>query len=464
MLDTDRQTDIALIYTCRFLFLGRQLRMRCRSRMNGQRTGITDIGDMMEQFQRVDKGFTCFQTTFQFKPDKAAIATFEILIGTARRFGILNAPTKVIADRLVDYTRGQDDAGLRTRTLDFFNNNQAVTLRLGDIVQSTPTVAATPAEAFDLLYDDEKVYGVKVKHKGEITEMRANSVVLACGGFEANSDWRTRYMGPGWDLVKVRGTRHNMGAGIKMALDIGAMPYGNWSGGHAVGWDLNAPEFGDLAVGDNFQKHSYPLGVMVNAKGKRFVDEGADFRNYTYAKYGKEILNQPAQFAWQIFDQKVTKLLRDEYRIKQMTKVTSDTLEGLVEQLEGVDAAECLKTLNEYNDAVMDDVRFNPAVLDGRGTKGLSVPKTNWANKLDEPPYEAYAITCGITFTFGGLRIDGEGRVLDTDLQSIPGLHAAGELVGGLFYFNYAGGTGLMNGSVFGRIAGATAAGMRRNA
>jgi tricarballylate dehydrogenase len=316
----------------------------------------------------------------------------------------------------------------------------------------------------DLLYDDEKVYGVKVKHKGKVTEMRAKSVVLACGGFEANSDWRTRYMGPGWDLVKVRGTRHNMGAGIKMALDIGAMPYGNWSGGHAVGWDLNAPEFGDLAVGDNFQKHSYPLGIMVNANGKRFVDEGADFRNYTYAKYGKEILNQPAQFAWQIFDQKVTKLLRDEYRIKQMTKVTSDTLEGLVEQLEGVEAAECLKTLNEYNDAVMDEVRFNPAVLDGRGTKGLDVPKTNWANKLDEPPYEAYAITCGITFTFGGLRIDGEGRVLDTDLQSIPGLHAAGELVGGLFYFNYAGGTGLMNGSVFGRIAGATAAGVRRNA
>ncbi|MEE2933524.1 MAG: FAD-dependent tricarballylate dehydrogenase TcuA [Pseudomonadota bacterium] len=314
--------------------------------------------------------------------------------------------------------------------------------------------------AIELLYDNEKVFGVKVKHDGKVAEIRAKSVVLACGGFEANSDWRTRYMGPGWDLVKVRGTRHNMGAGIKMALDIGAMPYGNWSGGHAVGWDLNAPEFGDLSVGDNFQKHSYPLGIMVNATGKRFVDEGADFRNYTYAKYGKEILNQPAQFAWQIFDQKVTELLRDEYRIRQMTKVQSDTLEGLVEQLEGVDAAQCLKTINEFNDAVMEDVRFNPAVLDGRGTKGLDVPKTNWANKLDKPPYEAYAITCGITFTFGGLRINSQGQVLDSDLRPIDGLHAAGELVGGLFYFNYAGGTGLMNGSVFGRIAGAKAAGV----
>ena len=197
---------------------------------------------------------------------------------------------------------------------------------------------------------------------------------------------------------------------------------------------------------------------MVNATGKRFVDEGADFRNYTYAKYGKVILNQPGQFAWQIFDQKVVSLLRDEYRIRRMTKVTGNTIEELAEKMEGVDAAQVVRTVQEYNAAVMDDVKFNPAVLDGRGTDGLEVPKTNWANKIDEPPYEAYAITCGVTFTFGGLRIDNDGRVLDTDLQPIKGLYAAGELVGGLFYFNYAGGTGLMNGSVFGKIAGTSAA------
>ena len=312
--------------------------------------------------------------------------------------------------------------------------------------------------AVGLLYDEEKVYGVKVKHKGKVVDMKAKSVILASGGFESNSEMRTKYLGQGWDLVKVRGTRHNMGEGIKMALDIGAMPYGNWTGCHAVGWDLNAPEFGDLTVGDNFQKHSYPLGLMVNGDGKRFVDEGADFRNYTYAKYGKVILDQPGQFAWQIFDQKVVDLLRDEYRIKRMTKVTGNTFEELAAKLEGVNAEQCVKTLNEYNAAVMTDVRFNPAVLDGRGTKGLEVPKTNWANLLDEPPYEAYAITCGVTFTFGGLRINNDGAVLDTDLQAIPGLYAAGELVGGLFYFNYAGGTGLMNGSVFGKIAGAAAA------
>ena len=91
------------------------------------------------------------------------------------------------------------------------------------------------------------------------------------------------------------------------------------------GWDRNAPEFGDLAVGDGFQKHSYPFGIMVNARGRRFVDEGADFRNYTYAKYGRAMLEQPGQFAWQVFDRKVTHLLRDEYRIKRRHQGQSPT-------------------------------------------------------------------------------------------------------------------------------------------
>ena len=101
--------------------------------------------------------------------------------------------------------------------------------------------------------------GVRVQEQGELHDVDAGAVVLACGGFESNAEWRTRYLGPGWELAKVRGTRFNTGDGIRMALDIGAAPSGNWSGCHAVGWDSNAPEFGDLAVGDGFQKHSYPL-------------------------------------------------------------------------------------------------------------------------------------------------------------------------------------------------------------
>jgi tricarballylate dehydrogenase len=243
-----------------------------------------------------------------------------------------------------------------------------------------------------------------------------------------------------------------------MALAAGATPYGHWSGSHAVGWDLNAPLFGDLAVGDGFQKHSYPLGIMLNARGERFVDEGADFRNYTYAKYGGVILQQPDLFAWQVFDAKVAHLLRDEYRIRQVTKVSADTLPELVGKLEGVDADRALATIEAFNAAVRTDVPFDPTVKDGRGTTGLAVPKSNWANPLDTPPYDAYAVTCGVTFTFGGLKITSAGEVEDTAGAPIPGLYAAGELVGGLFYFNYPGGTGLTSGSVFGRRAGASAA------
>jgi tricarballylate dehydrogenase len=310
------------------------------------------------------------------------------------------------------------------------------------------------ARAQALVCDDEGVKGVTVRHAGKTRTLNARAVILAAGGFQANPEWRTRYLGPGWDLAKVRGTRFNTGDGIRMALEIGAAPRGNWSGCHAVGWDRNAPEFGDLAVGDGFQKHSYPFGIMVNARGERFVDEGADFRNYTYAKYGAVILAQPGQFAWQIFDKKVLHLLRDEYRIRQVTKVSADTLEGLVAKLDDVNAAKALETIRQYNAAVRTDVAFNPNVKDGRSTRGLPVPKSNWANLIDEPPFEAYAVSCGITFTFGGLRITTDAQVIDTDGAPIPGLYAAGELVGGLFYLNYPGGTGLMSGAVFGRIAG----------
>jgi len=314
------------------------------------------------------------------------------------------------------------------------------------------------ARALSLVADDSGVHGVVVKHQGKTKTLSSKSVVLAAGGFQANTEWRTRYMGPGWELAKVRGTRFNTGDAIRMALDAGAAAHGNWSGCHAVAWDRNAPETGDLAVGDGFQKHSYPWGVYINADGKRFVDEGADFRNYTYAKYGRVILSQPKQFAWQIFDAKVKAQLRDEYRIKQVTRVTGNTLEELVSKLDDTDQEAALKELKEYNAAVQTGIPFNPNVKDGRCTKNLRINKSNWANTLDTPPFEAYAVTCGITFSFGGLKINPQGQVVNSDGGLIPGLYAAGELVGGIFWFNYPGGSGLTNGAVFGRIAGASAA------
>ena len=318
------------------------------------------------------------------------------------------------------------------------------------------------AAAGELLLDGRgAVRAARCRTPQGVTDAEASGgVVLATGGFQANVAMRVAYLGRFADSLILRGSRFDTGDGICMALDAGAQPTGNWSGGHAVAWDRNAPEFGDLTVGDNFQKHNYPFSIMINANGERFVDEGADFRNYTYAKYGRVILMQPKQFCWQVFDSKVLHLLRDEYRIKRVTKVRADTLEELVAKLEDVDADKALATIRAYNAAVKTDVPFNPNVKDGRCTVGLTPPKSNWAIVIDTPPFEAYAVTCGLTFTFGGLKIDTSAHVIDSDGQVIPGLFAAGELVGGLFYFNYPGGTGLMNGAVFGKIAG-TSAGQR---
>jgi tricarballylate dehydrogenase len=301
-----------------------------------------------------------------------------------------------------------------------------------------------------------RVIGVTAKGPNGFEDLHAKAVILASGGFESNSEMRTRYLGPGWELAKVRGIPYNTGDGIKMALDIGAQPHGHWSGCHAVAWDLNAPPTGDRTITELYQKHSYPFGLIVNIEGKRFVDEGADFRNYTYAKYGREILRQPMGFAAQIFDAKVTHLLRDEYRIQQVTKAETTTIEALADQL-GIDRDNLVQTIKEYN-AACQEGEYNPTILDGKHTAGITPPKTNWALPIDEPPYLGFAVTCGITFTFGGLRIDPRGQVLDTEGHTMPGLYAAGELVGGLFYHNYPGGSGLTSGAVFGKIAGASAA------
>jgi tricarballylate dehydrogenase len=319
-----------------------------------------------------------------------------------------------------------------------------------------PILYETPATG--LIRENGRVAGVMAEYRSTPVPIRAGAVVLACGGFESNPEMRARNLGPGWELARVRGTRFNMGAGLNMAMGIGARPYGHWSGCHSVAWDINAPPFGDVTVGDQFQKHNYPFGILVNANGERYVDEGANFHSHTYAKYGGEIIKLPGMFAWQVFDSKVTHLLRGEYRIRRVTKVEGNTLEELAHKLDGVDAETFLRTVREFNAACRTEVPFNPNVLDGRKTEGLPIDKTNWANPLDTPPFHAYHVTTGITFTFGGLKISTTGEVEDLYGRIIPGLYAAGEMVGGLFFHNYASGTGLMSGATFGRLAGRSAA------
>jgi tricarballylate dehydrogenase len=304
---------------------------------------------------------------------------------------------------------------------------------------------------------DGGVVGVEVRTPAGHATLLCNAVVLASGGFQANVEMRAQYLGPEWDLAKVRGSRFDTGDGIRMALEKGAQPFGHWSSCHAVAWDAMASDTGDRSLGDIPQRHSYPIGLIVNRSGQRFVDEGADFRNYTYAKYGREILRQPGRIAFQIYDQKTIPLLREEYRVRPVTKVRANTIEELADQML-IDPVGLRRTIDDFNAAVTD-TPFNPSVLDGRAAHPPGQPsKTNWAVAIDEPPFEAFAVTCGITFTFGGVRVDDQARVLDRDNRPIPGLYAAGELVGGLFYYNYPGGSGLMAGAVFGRTAGLNAA------
>ncbi len=330
--------------------------------------------------------------------------------------------------------------------------------RLFELAEKAGVTVAYEAAAVRVETDGRGATGVTGRFPDGERTIGAGAVVLASGGFQADPEMRERHLGPAWTSAKVRGTQFDTGDGIRMALDLGAQPFGDWSGCHAVAWDLNAPPFGDRKIADLYQKHSYPFGIVVDVDGKRFVDEGADFRNYTYARYGREILTRPHGAAFQLFDAKTTALLRDEYRIPQVSKAEADTVPELAGVL-GIDREGLVRTVREFNDAVQPG-GFDPTALDGKRTLGIDPPKSNWALPLDTPPYVGYAVTCGITFTFGGLRIDERARVLDSNDRPIPSLYAAGELVGGLFYDNYPGGSGLMAGAVFGRIAGANAAGL----
>ena len=286
--------------------------------------------------------------------------------------------------------------------------------------------------------------------------IEAGAVVLACGGFEADARLRAMYLGPNWDIARVRGTACNTGEVLQMALAAGAQPFGHWSGCHAIAWDAGAPLTGDWKLTNRLSRQSYPLGIVVNRQARRFLDEGADFRNLTYAKYGAEILKQPSALAYQLFDARTLPLLsKEDYEAPGTSRAEADTVGGLATKL-GIDPAALERTITEFNAAVQPG-EFNPAIKDGKGTVGISPPKSNWAQPLDRPPFVAFPVTCGITFTFGGLRVSTDGQVIDQGGRPMHGLYAAGELVGGLFYHNYPGGSGLMAGSVLGRRAGAAA-------
>ncbi|KAF8513573.1 FAD binding domain-containing protein [Hysterangium stoloniferum] len=317
-----------------------------------------------------------------------------------------------------------------------------------------------------------KIIGASDSSKEDIINTRA--VIMACGGYEANEDMRAKYLGPGWRRAHVRGTPYNKGDGFKLVLDLppNLRPQlvGDWAGCHSTCWDFNSPEDrGTRDITHAYTKSGYPLGLMVNSQGRRYVDEGADFRNYTYAIYGRATMAQPGGFAFQIWDKKGKEMLRvEEYGDDVTQKIEASSVEELAEMLtkEGlVDSAAFLETVEEYNEAVgafqkeFPQHSFDPAAKDGLGTQSsthsLAIPKSNWARTLDKAPFVAVKITCGITFTFGGLPIDPvTAAVLKPDGQKIDGLFCTGEMVGDLYWGNYPGGSGLTAGAAFGRRAG----------
>ncbi|MEM7721439.1 MAG: FAD-dependent tricarballylate dehydrogenase TcuA [Pseudomonadota bacterium] len=332
-----------------------------------------------------------------------------------------------------------------------FDMQMAAFQKLGGAIRYNAGVTALITEA-------GRVTGVEVGDE----RINADAVILACGGFEASSDLREAWMGGNWRKAKVRGTPHNTGDGLKMAREIGAKAEGLYDGCHATPMDLHMADFGGLHLPPserkNYRKICYFLGVMLNAEGQRFVDEGKDFRNYTYAQFGRAVLDQPGHFAWQIFDAKVEPLLYGEYRFKEAHFVEAETLEALCNKLDGVDADAALSTIHEFNAAVDQTTKFDPTILDGKSADGLAVPRSNWAQVLDTPPFRAYPVTGGITFTYGGVAVSDRGAVLDETEAEIPGLFACGEMVGGVFFEGYPGGSGLTSGAVFGRLAGTHAA------
>jgi precorrin 3B synthase CobZ len=341
------------------------------------------------------------------------------------------------------------------------------------------------------------------------TQLHASSVILCAGGFEASPALRTQHLGPEWSRAYVRGTPYNDGSLLTHTLSppLAALPAGHWAGCHSTCWDAAASRtIGDLTLTNQYTKSGYPLGLMLNARGERFVDEGEDLRNYTYAKFGRAILQQEGGVAWQVWDAEGAQWLRsEEYADEVVRRVTADSLEELAVRLadppssNGVIHAKSdndsdagkgdtgppllspptfLSTIQQYNAACArfqashPSVKFDPAIKDGLSTQGLALPKSNWARPLLKPPFVAVKVACGVTFTFGGLRADphtaavlrrpasqNSDSVDEADqTEPIPGLYVAGEMLGGLFWGNYPGGSGLTAGAVFGRIAGQEAA------
>ena len=305
--------------------------------------------------------------------------------------------------------------------------------------------------------DMRRVEGVQVSGADGRYDIQARSIIVCSGGFQASPEMRARYLAGTTDFIKVRGTKHDTGEVTRYLIELGAKTSGHWQSGHMSPIDGMAPDYEtpqhEDGRGNTQSRYDYPFGISVNALGLRFFDEAEAEHSYTYAKTGRAVLAQPGGTAHQIYDAKGQKMFR--YPHHKATYVEADSIENLAKMI-GMEPRVLVHTVETFNRACTSDKPFNPTKLDGRSTIGLEIPKTNWAVAIDEPPFRAYAVTGGITFTFGGIQVNRNAQVLNTTEQPIKGLFASGDILG-LFYHNYPSFTGQTRNAVFGKLAGRSA-------
>ena len=302
------------------------------------------------------------------------------------------------------------------------------------------------------------VEGVRVCTARKEYDIRARAVIACAGGFQASAEMRARYLAGNADFAKVRGSKHDTGEVLNLLLALGAATGGHWQTGHMSPIDAKAPDFETPqhadGRGNTQSRYDYPFGITVNALGLRFFDEGEAQHSYTYAKTGRTVLAQPGAAAWQIYDQ--TGIRHHRYPHHTATFEEAADISELARKI-GLAPEVLVHTIEQFNAACRDDVPFDPTRLDGKNTHGLMIPKSNWATRIEKAPFRAYPVTCGITFTFGGVKVNSKAQVLNSMHEPIRGLYASGDIVG-LFFHNYPSFTGQTRNAVFGRLAGAHAA------
>lgn len=312
---------------------------------------------------------------------------------------------------------------------------------------------------------DTEVVGLEIEHgrfhaarlraRGFEARVEARALIAAAGGFQANIGWLREAWGPAADNFLIRGTPYAKGSLLRQLLDAGCAPVGEADQCHAVAIDARAPKFdGGIAT----RLDCVPFSVVVNRDARRFYDEGEDFWPKRYAIWGRLVAGQPDQIAYSIIDAKALPLFMPSI----FPPVESETLEGLAQAL-GLDPAALRATVEAYN-AACTDGPFDPARHDGRRTRGLTPDKTNWAQRIDTPPFYGYPLRPGITFTYLGVTVDEGARVAMADGRPAANIWAAGEIMAGnVLGQGYLAGIGMTIGTVFGRIAGEEAAARVRN-